>query len=480
MIEQDTFGFNFNMNPMTNDISTGLHKDQNVFQPTKMLSGLSSFRNWPDFNNSVMFPSNKPENGLANDKLSKLEEENMMLEQRITSLTQENANINKQWEFERDLMKDQIFNHKQTITQLTNIINQHLQREIDNRDMLINSISRLKEDSVGTVRSQAMSKVSDLNDTGSLDISRNSSNKVSKSSRNNSSRSAFDENRGAKASRIFAEIVKQQQHSQVDTQSQVPLTINKKILVKHTEDIRSQSLPYNLDCLVTKPLENANAYVRLNGPAKPDFMEDENQQYGPSQTGVHISDVENSSNLGSLSHNAVLDNNMKITTNQLINSSLESQHIPSNDAETKQTNNQVSINEENIPVYDFFKCPKKVVDLWNEFTISTPEKPSILSMNEKYGSAWRKLSPALDKQYSRRHMVYRAIKYGVDYKNFTVDQCVEILEQARIRYYDSATAKEISLEHVTAEDLESGKTIQKQKSIGWLTNCANIPNILKN
>ena len=165
MNEQDSFPLSFNMNSMANNISTGPHRDQSVFQPTKMLSGLSSVKYWSELNNSMIFPSNKPENGVANDNHSKLQEENMMLEQRITALTQENANINKQYEFERNLMKDQIFNYKQTISQLTSIINQHLQKEIENRDSLINSISRLKEDSVATVRSQTMSKHSDYNET---------------------------------------------------------------------------------------------------------------------------------------------------------------------------------------------------------------------------------------------------------------------------------------------------------------------------
>lgn len=478
MNEQDVFPVSFNMNPMTNNISTGPHKDQSVFQPAKMLSGFSSVKYWSELNNSMIFPSNKPESGMASDKHSKLEEENMMLMQRITALTQENANINKQWEFERDLMKDQIFNHKQTITQLTTIINQHLQKEIENRDSLINSISRLKEDSVATVRSQTMSKHSDYNENGSLNMS--NSNKVNKPTRNSSSGSVFDEKRGAKASKIFAEIVKQQQHSQLDGQSQVPLSISKKILVKHTEDIRSQSLPYNLDSYATDPLNGYNSYVRLNGPAKPDFLNNTTPQFGPSQAGVHISDVENSSNLGSFSHNDIANDNINISTNELINNSLKNHAAPAEKANTAQNNPQNVSDDKDIPVYDFVKCPKKVLDLWNEFTISTPDKPSILNMNEMYGSAWRKLSPALDKQYSRRHMVYRAIKFGVDQKGFTVEQCVDILEQTRMRYYDSVTGKEIDSCHVTDKDIESGAVIQKQKSIGWLTNCANIPDILKN
>lgn len=125
MLEQDSFG-SFSMNPMKNNISNGFHKNQSTLQPTKMLSGFSSFANWSEFKNSVVFPSSKSEFTQPNDKLAKLEEENMILEQKIVSLTEENANITKQWEFERDLMKDQIFNHKQTITHLTNIINQHL------------------------------------------------------------------------------------------------------------------------------------------------------------------------------------------------------------------------------------------------------------------------------------------------------------------------------------------------------------------
>lgn len=477
MLEQDSFG-SFSMNPMKNNISNGFHKDQSNLQPTKMLSGLSSFANWSEFKNSVVFPSSKSEFAQPNDKLAKLEEENMILEQKIVSLTEENANITKQWEFERDLMKDQIFNHKQTITQLTNIINQHLQKELENRDNLINSMTRLKEDSVATVKSQTMSKVSDFNETGSLNRSTASSNRVSKPSRNNSNGSGIEENRGAKASKIFADIVKHQQRSQVDNQKQVPLAINKKILLKHTEDIRSQSLPYNLDKIAFNSLEDLNSFANLNGPMKPEFMIDEENNNASIQNGVHISDVENGSNLGSTKPVSI-DQKITIPTNQLINNAHESPKSSAIMNESLQNKVFTTPNEQDIPVYDFVKCPKRVSDLWKEFTESTPDKPSILEMNEMYGSAWRKLSPALDKQYSRRHMVYRAIKYGVENKRFTVDQCIDILEQTRVKYYDSVSGEEIDSKDVSERDLENGKVHQKQKSIGWLTNCANIPSILK-
>ncbi|SGZ38309.1 uncharacterized protein HGUI_00509 [Hanseniaspora guilliermondii] len=476
MLGQDSFG-SFNMKPMKITISNELHKDQSTLQPAKMMSGFSSFANWPEFKSSVMFPSNKSEYTQSNDKLVKLEEENMILEQKIVSLTEENANITKQWEFERDFMKDQIFNHKQTIANLTNIINEHLQKELNNRDNLINSMNRLKEDSVATVKSQTMSKVSDYNETGSLNRSTNSSNRVSKPSRNNSNGSGIDENRGAKASKIFADIVKHQQ-SQVHNQKQTPLTINKKVLLKHTEDIRSQSLPYNLDKITVHSLEDLTSFANLNGPMKPDFMIDEEINNASIQNGVHISDVENGSNLGSVKPVSI-DEKISIPTNQLINNALESPNPSMLMNESTQNKITTSHNEQDIPVYDFVKCPKKVSDLWKEFTISTPDKPSILKMNEMYGSAWRKLSPALDKQYSRRHMVYRAIKFGMEHKGFTVDQCIDILEQTRIKYYDSVSGEEVDFKNVSEKDLENGKFHQKQKSIGWLTNYANIPSILK-
>lgn len=476
MLEQDSFG-SFSMNPMRNTISNGFYKNQNTLQPTKMVSGFSSFANWSEFKNSVVFPSNKVEYAQPDDKLAKLEEENLTLEQKIVSLTEENANITKQWEFERGLMKDQIFNHKQTIAQLTNIINQHLQKELENRDNLINSMTRLKEDSVATVKSQTMTKVGDLNETGSLNRSFGS-NRVSKPSRNNSNGSGIDENRGAKASKIFADIVKHQQRNQIDNQKQVPLAINEKILLKHTEDIRSQSLPYNLDTIAFNSLEDLNSFANLNGPMKPEFIIDKESNNISIQNGVHISDVENGSNSGSFKPISIAEK-ISIPTNQLINNAHESPKSSAIMNESIQDKISTSANEQDIPVYDFVKCPKRVSDLWKEFTESTSSKPSILEMNEMYGSAWRKLSPALDKQYSRRNMVYRAIKYGVENKGFTVDECIDILEQTRVKYYDSLSGKEIDAKNVSEKDLENGKVHQKQKSIGWLTNCANIPSILK-
>ncbi|SMN22463.1 similar to Saccharomyces cerevisiae YOL116W MSN1 Transcriptional activator involved in regulation of invertase and glucoamylase expression [Maudiozyma saulgeensis] len=105
--------------------------------------------------------------------------------------------------------------------------------------------------------------------------------------------------------------------------------------------------------------------------------------------------------------------------------------------------------------FKFLKSPHSVLDVWKEYTDGIEGQPSIREMETIYQATWRR-DNATGKRYSRRKPIWKAIEIGLA-RGYTVDYIIDILENAR--YVD--------------------ETRQSKHPIGWLSQTANIPDILK-
>lgn len=102
-------------------------------------------------------------------------------------------------------------------------------------------------------------------------------------------------------------------------------------------------------------------------------------------------------------------------------------------------------NNNNIPYYTIYKAPSDVETIWREYTVGINGKPSIQSLEKKYGSKWRLNRNR--KTYARRKRFYKFILQGIK-NGHTAEDMITELEKRRL-YRD-----------------EKGNV--KKRSVGWL------------
>ncbi|EJS41827.1 msn1p [Saccharomyces arboricola H-6] len=105
--------------------------------------------------------------------------------------------------------------------------------------------------------------------------------------------------------------------------------------------------------------------------------------------------------------------------------------------------------------FEFIKSPHSVMEVWKEYTEGVNGQPSIRKMEALYQTAWRR-DPAVNKRYSRRKVLWKAIQTGLN-RGYSLNYVVEILENSRY-----------------VNDKQKVK-----QPIGWLCHSSHIPEILK-
>lgn len=105
--------------------------------------------------------------------------------------------------------------------------------------------------------------------------------------------------------------------------------------------------------------------------------------------------------------------------------------------------------------FQFLKSPHSVMEVWQEYTEGINGQPSIKEMESLYQTGWRR-DPAVNKRYSRRRVLCKAIETGLN-KGYTLEDTVNLLEDYRII------------------DREKGL----KQPIGWLCQGHSIPDALR-
>lgn len=161
----------------------------------------------------------------------------------------------------------------------------------------------------------------------------------------------------------------------------------------------------------------------------------------------------NTNNVNSISANnnnnsATLANNKitKPTNNKSNKSRLNNIHLPSSSN---------TPNTDKIIEFKFMKSPHSVKDIWLEYVEGTEGQPSIRQMEFMYQATWRR-DPAMNKRYSRRKVLWKAIETGLQ-KGYNIDEIIKILEDYR------------------SIDKRNGI----KQPIGWLCQTCNIPEMFR-
>lgn len=105
--------------------------------------------------------------------------------------------------------------------------------------------------------------------------------------------------------------------------------------------------------------------------------------------------------------------------------------------------------------FQFLKSPHSVMDIWKEYTEGINGQPSIKEMESLYQTGWRR-DPAVNKRYSRRRVLCKAIETGLS-KGYSLEETVNLLEDCRV------------IDH------EKGL----KQPIGWLCQGHSIPDELR-
>ncbi|CAI4050792.1 hypothetical protein SKDZ_15G0410 [Saccharomyces kudriavzevii ZP591] len=105
--------------------------------------------------------------------------------------------------------------------------------------------------------------------------------------------------------------------------------------------------------------------------------------------------------------------------------------------------------------FEFIKSPHSVMEVWKEYTEGINGQPSIRKMEALYQTAWRR-DPAVNKRYSRRKVLWKAIQTGLN-RGYSLNYVIEILENSRY-----------------VNDKQKVK-----QPIGWLCHSSHIPETLK-
>lgn len=131
------------------------------------------------------------------------------------------------------------------------------------------------------------------------------------------------------------------------------------------------------------------------------------------------------------------------------------QSFPRNSDEFQHVNKLRKYNNGTNEPFKFLKSPQSVMEVWKEYTDGIEGQQSIKEMETIYQATWRR-DAATNKRYSRRKPLWKAIEVGLAY-GYTLEYIIDILENAR--YID--------------------ETKQGKHPIGWLSQTANIPDVLK-
>lgn len=105
--------------------------------------------------------------------------------------------------------------------------------------------------------------------------------------------------------------------------------------------------------------------------------------------------------------------------------------------------------------FQFLKSPHSVMEVWKEYTEGINGQPSIKDMESMYQTGWRR-DPAVNKRYSRRKVLCKAIETGLA-KGYSLEYTINLLEE--YRYIDR----------------EKGL----KQPIGWICQGHNIPDLLR-
>lgn len=105
--------------------------------------------------------------------------------------------------------------------------------------------------------------------------------------------------------------------------------------------------------------------------------------------------------------------------------------------------------------FQFLKSPHSVLVLWKEYTEGINGQPSIRELESIYQTGWRR-DPAVNKRFSRRKVLYKAIETGLN-RGYTLEYIIDLLEDYRI----------------------IDRVKNQKRPIGWIFHATNIPDILK-
>lgn len=154
-----------------------------------------------------------------------------------------------------------------------------------------------------------------------------------------------------------------------------------------------------------------------------------------------------STNKANNSNVKMTNNRISKTTNGKINKArLSNIHLPSSSSPA---------NTDKIQDFKFMKSPHSVRDIWLEYVEGTDGQPSIKQMEFMFQAGWRR-EPAMNKRYSRRKVLWKAIETGLQ-KGYKLDEIIKILEDYRC--------------------IDKNNGIKQP--IGWLCQANNIPEMFR-
>ncbi|CCC69456.1 hypothetical protein NCAS_0C04660 [Naumovozyma castellii] len=106
-------------------------------------------------------------------------------------------------------------------------------------------------------------------------------------------------------------------------------------------------------------------------------------------------------------------------------------------------------------IFHFTNSPQTVMGVWQEYTQGLNGQPSIKEMEALYHAEWRR-DPAVNRRYSRRKVIWKAIETGLS-KGYTLEDVINRLENHRV--------------------IDSERDLKQP--MGWLCQSSNIPEEFK-
>ncbi|CCE66287.1 hypothetical protein TPHA_0P01290 [Tetrapisispora phaffii CBS 4417] len=150
------------------------------------------------------------------------------------------------------------------------------------------------------------------------------------------------------------------------------------------------------------------------------------------------------------SGNVIFYNQAEKSTEPTRNISVDDRNVEMNGTRQRKKKKNVFVGE-----FQFIKSPHSILDLWKEYTEGINGQPSIRELESIYQTGWRR-DPAVNKRFSRRKVLYKAIENGLN-RGYTLEYIIDLLEDFRF----------------------TDETKKQKRPIGWIFHSANIPNLLK-